>query len=60
MKSRNFDNIKPSRILLDASSQRGKKVFVPSFHNTNNGAKKVETNSYKKYFRPKVNIITMY
>ena len=31
-------------------------MFVLAFDNTDNGAKKVERNSHKKYFLPRVNI----
>ena len=44
------------RFLLDASFQNVNKLFVFDFDNTNNGANKVERNSHRKYFLPRVNI----
>ena len=56
MKSRNLDNNSPLRILIDASFQGVKKLFVLAFDNTVNGDRKVESESHKKYFFLRVNI----
>ena len=48
------DNLK--RFPLDASFQAVNRLFVLTFHNTNNGANKVERNNHRKYFLPRVNI----
>ena len=42
-----------SRFPLDACFQGVKRLLVLAFDNTDNGAKKVERNSYTKYFLPK-------
>ena len=44
------------RFLLDVSFQGVKRLFVLAFDNTNNGPNKVERNSHKKYFLPRVDI----
>ena len=41
---------------LDASFQGVNRLFVLAFDNTNNGANKVERDSHRKYFLPRVNI----
>ena len=40
---------------LDASFQGVKRLFLLAFGNTNNGDEKVEKNSYRKYFLPRLN-----
>ena len=45
----------PIRIYFYGLFQRVKRFFVLSFENTDNGNKKVERKSQKKYFLPKVN-----
>ena len=55
-KKRNLDNINLARFPPDASSQGVRKLFVLAFDNTDNGDKKVERNSYTKYFLSGVNI----
>ena len=44
------------RFSLDASFQGVNRLFVFAFDNTENGANKVERDSHRKYFLPKVNI----
>ena len=44
------------RFLLDVSFQGVKRLFVLPFDNANNGPNKVERNSHKKYFLPRVDI----
>ena len=51
---RNLDNNNLTRSSLDASFQGVRRLFVLAFGNTDNGAKKVERNSHKKYFLPGV------
>ena len=50
---KDLDNNNPIRVYLDASFQR---LFFLAFDDTDNGDKKVERNSYRKYFLPRVNI----
>ena len=45
-----------TRFYLDASFQGVKRLFVLAFDNADNGDKKVERNSHRKYFIPRVNI----
>ena len=45
------------RFRLDASFQGVNKLFVLAFDNTNNGNNKVERDSHRKYFLPRVDII---
>ena len=45
-----------TRFLLDASFQGVNRLLVLTFNNTNNDANKVERDSHRKYFLPKVNI----
>ena len=56
IETRNLDNNNLTRFPLDASFQGVRRLFVLAFDNTDNGAKKVERNSHKKYFLPRVNI----
>ena len=44
------------RILLDASFQEVKRLFVLAFDNYDNGANKVERDIHRKYFLPRVDI----
>ena len=44
------------KFILDASFQGVKRLFVLVFNNTNNDAHKVERDSHRKYFLPRVNI----
>ena len=45
-----------TRFLLDASFQGVNRLFVLAFDNTENGDKKVERDSHRKYFLPRVDI----
>ena len=53
---KNLDNVNPISLYLNASFQGVSKLYVLAFHNTDNGTKKVERNSHRKYFLPRVNI----
>ena len=44
------------RFLLDASFEGVNRLFVLAFDNTENGDKKVERDSHRKYFLPRVDI----
>ena len=44
------------RFPLDASFQGVNRLFVLAFDNTENGNKKVERDSHRKYFLPRVDI----
>ena len=44
------------RFPLDASFQGVNRLFVLAFDNTENGSNKVERDSHRKYFLPRVNI----
>ena len=50
------DNNSVTRFPLDASFQGVNRLFVIAFGNTENGNKKVERNSHRKYLLPRVNI----
>ena len=50
------DNNNLKRFPLDASSEGVNRLFVLAFNNTDNDANKVERNSHRKYFLPRVNI----
>ena len=53
-KEADANNLK--RFSLDASFQGVNRRFVLAFDSTNNGANKVERDSHRKYFLPRVNI----
>ena len=53
-KEADANNLK--RFSLDASFQGVNRRFVLAFESTNNGANKVERDSHRKYFLPRVNI----
>ena len=53
-KEADANNLK--RFPLDASFQGLNRLFVLAFDNANNGANKVERDSHRKYFLPRVNI----
>ena len=53
-KEADANNLK--RFPLDASFQGVNRLFVLAFDNTNNGDNKVERDSHRKYFLPRVNI----
>ena len=46
----------PTRFSLDASFQEVKRLVVLAFDNTNNDPNKIERNSHRKYFLPRVDI----
>ena len=50
------DNNNVTRFPLDASFQRVNRLFVLAFNNTDNDANKVERDSHRKYFLPRVDI----
>ena len=63
IKSRDLDNVNPLKILLDASFQGVKRLFLLAFNNTtvdvasnpiDNTDNRVEKNSHRKYFLPRV------
>ena len=41
---------------LDSAFQGVGRLFLLAFDNTDNGNKKVERNSHRKYFLPRVNV----
>ena len=50
IKTKDMDNNNPLRILLDASFQGVKRLFVLAFDNTENGAKNFARNSHQNFF----------
>ena len=56
IETKTADNNNVVRFPLDASFQGVNRLFVLAFDNTENGNKKVERNSHRKYFLSKVNI----
>ena len=54
MKEADANNLK--RFPLDASFQGVNRLFVLAFDDTNNGDNKVEIDSHRKYFLPRVDI----
>ena len=57
IETKEADTSNLKRFLLDASFQGVNRLFVLAFDNTNNGANRVERDSHRKYFLPKVDII---
>ena len=51
-----LDNDNTTRFSLDASFQGVNRLFALAFGNTNNGDNKVERDSHRKYFLPRVDI----
>ena len=51
-----LDNDNTTRFSLDASFQGVNRLFALAFGNTNNGDSKVERDSHRKYFLPRVDI----
>ena len=45
-----------ARFALDSFFQGVNRLFVLAFYNTNNGANRVERDSHRKYFLPRINI----
>ena len=56
IETRNLDNNNLTRFPLDASFQGVRRLFVLVFDKSEGGAKKIERNSHRKYFLPRVNI----
>ena len=56
IESTNLNDQNLTRFYLDSSFQGLKRLFVLAFDNTDNGNKKIERNSCRKYFLPRVNI----
>ena len=56
METKTADDNKIARFPLDASFQGVNRLFVLAFDNTENGDKKVERDSHRKYFLPRVDI----
>ena len=56
IESRNLENNYLTRFPLDASFQGVRRLFVLAFDDTNGGNKKVERNSHRKYYLPRVNV----
>ena len=56
IETRNLDNNNLTRFPLDASFQGVRRLFVLAFDNTDGGDKKLQRNSHRKYFLPRVNI----
>ena len=54
IETRDLDNNNLARFSLDASFPGVRRLFVLTFDNNDNGAKKVERNSHTKYFLPRV------
>ena len=51
-----MDNNNATRFPLDASFQGVNRLFVLAFSNTDGSANRVDRNSHKKYFLPRVDI----
>ena len=56
METKAADNNNVTRFPLDASFQGVNRLFALAFDNTENGANKVERDSHRKYFLPRINI----
>ena len=52
IETKNLDNDNITRFPFDASFQGVNRLFVLGFNNTNNGNKKVERDTHRKYFLP--------
>ena len=60
IETKNLDANNVTRFPLDASFQGVNRLFVLAFDNTENGDKKVERDSHRKYFLPRVDITNFY
>ena len=61
IETKSADNNNNTRFALDVFFQGVNKLFVLAFDNTDNGGKKIERNSHRKYFLSRVKSpITMY
>ena len=56
LETKTADNNNVTRYPLDASFQGVNRLFVLAFNDPNNGAKKAERDSHRKYFLPRVDI----
>ena len=56
IETKNLDANNVARFPLDASFQGVNRLIVLAFNNTNNGDNKVERDSHRKYFLPRVDI----
>ena len=56
IETKTADNDNVARFPLDVSFQGANRLFVLAFDNTNNGDNKVESDSHRKYFLPRVDI----
>ena len=56
IETKTADNNNVTRFPLDASFQGVSKLYVLACDSTNNGANKVDRDSHRKYFLPKINI----
>ena len=56
IETKEANNGNGTRFPLDTSFHVVNRLFVLAFDNTNNGDKKVERNSHRKYFLPRVDI----
>ena len=56
IETKSLDNDNITGFSLDASFQRVNRLFVLDFDTTNNGDNKVERDSHRKYFLPRVDI----
>ena len=56
IETKNLDANNVTRFSLDASFQGVNRLFALAFDNTNNGDNKVERDSHRKYFLPRVEI----
>ena len=56
IETKTADNNNVTRFPVDASFQGVNRFFVLAFDNTNNDNNKVERDSHRKYFLPRVNI----
>ena len=56
IETKTADNSNVVRFSLDASFQGVNRLFVLAFENTENGNKKAERDSHRKYFLPRVDI----
>ena len=56
IETKNLDANNVTRFPLDASFQGVNRLFVLAFDNTENGDKKIERDSHRKYFLPRVDM----
>ena len=56
VETKEADANNPKRFPLDVSFQGVNRLFILAFDNTSNGADRVQRDSHRKYFLPRVNI----